>query len=145
MSITRQDADTILTRRIGAYLEQANMTANGSVNPYLTDPLRWALYMLGVASASYTAVTDTDLQNVAAASVDALLDLAELRSLEAVLTNFTNVTTRVGQVSEDRSDLGDRIRTAIEDKRKRVAAIYDGLLAHPLDGSASSGVRIVAL
>lgn len=145
MSITRQDVDTILTRRIGAYLEEASMTASGSVNPYLTDPIRWALYMLGVSTASYTAVTDADLGNVAGTAVDALLDLSELRALESVLTNYTNVTTKVGQVEESRSDLGARIRTAIEDKRKRVAAIYDGLLAHPLDGAASSSVRVVSL
>lgn len=146
MSITRQDVEQVMDRRIGAAMTLADMsTSTGEINPWLTDPLRWALYMLGYDSASVVSVTDTDLADVPAGAYDALLDLCELRALEAVRTNYTDVTTRVGQVQESRSDYLVALAATIKDKRATIASIHDDLLVHPLSPDGGSGVRIVAL
>lgn len=147
MTITRQDVEQVMDRRVGAAMELAGMsTGDGNINPWLTDPLRWALYMLGYTSTSIVAVTDSDLADVPAGAVDALLDLCELRTLEAVRTNYIDVTTRVGQVSEDKSDYATALTAMIEDKRKQVAGVHDALLVHPLTATGgSSTVRIIAL
>lgn len=147
MTLTRQDVETVMGRRIGAAMEMVSMTTgDGDINPWLTDPLRWALYMLGYTTTSVIAVTDDDLANVPGALDDAVLDLCELRTLESVRTNYVDVTTRVGQVSEDKSDYATALATLIDDKRRQVAGVYDAVLVHPLsaDGGSSS-VRIVAL
>lgn len=146
MTITRVDAEQILDRRIGAFLAEAGMNAlQDGINPWLTDPLRWALYMLGIESASVVAVTDADLSAIVRSQVDALLDLAELKALEAILTNFTGVDTRVGQVEEDRASLGVQIRQIADRKRKHIASVYADLLAHPLEQVSSTSVRLVSL
>ncbi len=146
MSITRQDIEQVMDRRIGAALTLAGMTTgDGNINPWLTDPLRWALYMLGYDATSVVSVTDSDLADVPAGAYDALLDLCELRALEAVRTNYTDVTTRVGQVEEDRSDYLTALAATIKDKRSTIASIHDDLLKHPLSPDGGSGVRIVAL
>ncbi|MEY4075386.1 MAG: hypothetical protein RJA29_2743 [Pseudomonadota bacterium] len=116
------------------------------VNPWLTDPLRWALSMLGVESASVSAVTDADLSGVQRSQVDALLDLAELRALEAVQTNLVSVETWVGEVKEDPSAFTQNLASIIVTKREQIAARYGALLARPLDPSVSAkSARLIAL
>ncbi len=121
------------------------MSVQDGVNPWLTDPLRWALSMLGIESASIVAVTDTDLANVGRNQVDALLDLAELRALESVLTNLVDVKVTAGPLSVNSSELPDRLATIITAKRDAVRAMYGRLLVAPLDGADETFVRLRVL
>lgn len=146
MSITRAEVEQIITKRLGALLAEAGMdTLQSGVNPWLTDPLRWALYMLGIETASVVSVDDTDLAAVQRHQVDALLDLCELKTLEAISTNYTDVDTKVGAVYEYRAALGTQIRQIADRKRMQIAALYADLLAHPLEPASSAGIRLVAL
>lgn len=145
MTITRIEIEQVLDRRLGSFLTEAGMTVQDGVNPWLTDPLRWSLYMLGRESASIVAVVDADLEGVPRSQVDALLDLCELKALEAILTNYTGVDTRVGQVQEDRAALGAQMRQIADRKRKHIASLYGHLLAHPLEQTSDTTVRLVAL
>lgn len=145
MSITRTQAEQILQLRIGSFLEEAEMSVQDGVNQWLTDPLRWALSMLGIETASVVAVTDADLSGVQRSQVDALLDLAELRALEAVQTNLASVTTWVGPVKEDPSKFTENLAAMIQAKRTQIAARYGALLVRPLDPSAGKRVQLVAL
>jgi hypothetical protein len=135
MSITRAQAEQILQYRIGGYLEDAGMTADDSPNPWLTDPLRWALAMLGIATASIVDVTDADLAAVTTTQTDALLDLAELRALEAVQTNLIGAETWVGPIKEDTSRTVEALAAIIATKRRQVAQNYGSLLVLPVDSS----------
>jgi len=145
MSITRIDAEQILNRRIGGFLAEAGMTVDSGVNPWLTDPLRWALAALGVESASVVAVTDADLAVLDAAKVDALLDLTELKALEAVQTNLTAVDVTAGPLQERRSQLADRLGEMIAERRKTYGTRYAALLSVPLtDGAPKrAGLRVL--
>ena len=145
MSITRVDAEQILDRRLGAFLAEAGMTSSSGVNPWLTDPLRWALSALGVESASMVAVTDDDLAALDAAKVDALLDLTELKALEAVQTNLTSVDVTAGPLQERRGQLGDRLGEMVREKRKICAARYGQWLSMPLTDDAPRRASLRAL
>jgi hypothetical protein len=80
-------------------------------------------------------VTDADLAPVTAAQTDALLDLAELRALEAVQTNLIGAETWVGPIKEDTSRTVEALAAIIATKRKQVAQNYGSLLALPVDSS----------
>lgn len=145
MSITRIEVEQVLDRRLGNFLAEASMTSDSGVNPWLTDPLRWALYMLGIETASIVTVTDADLEAVQRSQVDALLDLCELKALEAVQTNYKSITTWVGAVKEDPASFVENLASMILVKRKHVAALYGALLAHPLEQASDTTVRLVSL
>ena len=145
MTITRYEIEQILSRRIGGYLTVASMTSDSGVNPWLTDPLRWALSTLGYVTASITAVTDSDLSGVAEALTEALLDLTELRALEAVQTNLTAVDVTAGPLGERRSQLADRIGEMVTERRKVYGSRYASLLVAPLSGDAPKLASMAAL
>ena len=145
MTITRYEIEQILSRRIGGYLTVASMTSDSGVNPWLTDPLRWALSTLGYVTASITAVTDSDLSGVAEALTEALLDLTELRALEAVQTNLTAVDVTAGPLGERRSQLADRIGEMVTERRKVYGSRYTSLLVAPLSGDAPKLASMAAL
>ena len=125
MTITRYEVEQVLDRRLGNFLAEASMTSDSGVNPWLTDPLRWALYMLGIETASIVTVTDVDL--------------------EAVQTNYKSITTWVGAVKEDPASFVENLASMILAKRKHVAALYGALLAHPLEQASDTTVRLVSL
>lgn len=146
MSITRIEVEQVLARRLGGFLAEADMDAlQDGVNPWLTDPLRWALAALGYTVASITAVTDSDLAGVETAHTEALLDLTELRTLEAVQTNLTSVDVTAGPLSERRSQLADRIGEMVTERRKVYGNRYAGLLVAPLSGDAPKRATLAAL
>lgn len=146
MSITRAEVEQIITKRLGAFLVEAGMdTLQGGINPWLTDPMRWALYMLGIETASVISVDNADLTAVQRHQVDALLDLCELKTLETISTNYTDVDTKVGAVYEYRAALGTQIRQIADRKRTQIISLYGELLAQPLEPVSSTGVRLVAL
>ena len=136
----------MLARRLGGFLAEADMDAlQDGVNPWLTDPLRWALSTLGYVTASITAVTDSDLSGVAEALTEALLDLTELRALEAVQTNLTAVDVTAGPLGERRSQLADRIGEMVTERRKVYGSRYASLLVAPLSGDAPKLTGMAAL
>ena len=146
MTITRIEVEQVLGRRLGAFLAEAGIsTIQDGVNPWLTDPLRWALSALGYVTAGITAVTDGDLAAVAAAHTDALLDLTELRALEAVQTNLTAVDVTAGPLGERRSQLADRIGEMVAERRKVYGNRYASLLVAPLSGDAPKLASMAAL
>lgn len=143
MSPSVIEVSAVLTRRCGAYMTAASLTADTGA---LIDPVRWALAALGLTPASIAAVTDADLAGVAATEmVDALLDLAEIRLLETCLTNLTAVTTRAGNVSQDFSDWAKTLQALIPRKRSDAGRRFGHLLALPLDGAGDKPVRMKAL
>ena len=145
MTITRIEIEQVLDRRLGSFLTEAGMTVQDGVNPWLTDPLRWALTALGYSVASIVAVDNDDCAAVADAHIDALLDLTELRTLEAVQTNLTSVDVTAGPLGERRSQLADRIGEMVTERRKVYGNRYASLLVAPLSGDAPKLASMAAL
>ncbi len=141
MALTRANADTILLRRVAGLMDKAGIDSDGAAGTLtLGDGLAWAMRMLGYTPASYLTVVDGDLDDVASSSVDALLDLAELRTLESIGTMYASVTSKVGPLEERLSDLAGTIQALLVRKRAMVAAMHGHLLVYPLDETADTTV-----
>lgn len=144
--LTRAAIERVLVARLGAMLGAAGLEQSvvGN-NDALADPLAWGLRQLGYQPAALDTVVDADLIAVAAAHVDALLDLAELRTLESILTNYTQVDSKVGQVSESAGQLLDQLRNIAPAKRAAVQAAHGRYLIAPLTEETSRSVRLWAV
>lgn len=136
-ALTRTDADALLTRRVSGYLTKASITG-AAATLTLGDGLGWGLRMLGYSPASHVTVTDTDLLSVT--TIDALLDLAELRTLESVSTMFSGTTVKVGPLEDRLSDFAKTLGETVASKRAAAAAMHGHLLAQPLTETADTTV-----
>lgn len=126
MALTREEVEVILIGRVGKLLTAAGLdgaTQDGT-NADLTDALASAARRIGVPLASLAALTDADLSALADSDLDQYLSLAELALLEKALGNYDLVNIRVGQRSEDLSDLAARLERAIERKRALLLTLY---------------------
>lgn len=120
--LTVSNATEELETRVTGYTDKANaITGEGKIISY-PSCMAWACRQLGVDIAQLRAVTDGELADIA--QVDAFLDLSELRILESVQTNLSDVTTKVGPVSEDWNDLSKRLADLISQKRSNIAYQY---------------------
>lgn len=144
MAYTRNQVEGVLTKRLSGFLARANMAASAP-NAHLTDPIGWALRLLGYSTAALDAVTDADLLPVTSVHIDALLDLAELRTAESILLNLDAVDITAGPVKTEWSDLRVDLLKFLPAKRGNVSAMWGDLLETPLDGDAPRSVRLVAL
>jgi hypothetical protein len=126
MALTRATIEAVLIRRCGSLLTALGLdgTTAGGTNADLNDPIGWALRQMGVVLTTALTVADVDVELVASADYDQLLDLAELRTLETLLTHPDLVTVRVDDLQKNWSDLGKRIETAITRKRAQMARDY---------------------
>jgi len=117
---TRAQAETVLVRRVGRYLTLAGLdgTTNNGTNADLADPIAWALRKLELPVADPTNPSTGEV--AATTRVDALFDLAELRTLENILGNLSLVTATVGPRTEHYNDLAKRLGEMIPRKRKAI-------------------------
>lgn len=144
--ITRPDVDHVLQRRLAGYLKRAEMESDApGDNEHLTDPLGWAMRLLGYSPALLADVTDDDLATVSMAHIDALLDLAELRTMESIVTNLDDVNITTGPIKTEWSALRSDLLKLLPERRKIVQAMWGHLLEVPLDGDAPTAVRLVAV
>lgn len=133
---TLADVQAVVTDRCGALLAEARTATGDATKPSVDQCIGWAVRMLGYTTASILAPVTAEVTAVAGSHVDALLDLAELRTLESILTNLNSVDLTTGPVSEDLSDLPDRVAKIAETKRRNVATMWGRYLATPLDSTA---------
>jgi hypothetical protein len=93
-------------------------------NADLNASIGWAIRQAGGTVSAPSLVTSTDAQTVADADYDLLLDLAELRTLESVLANFSGVDKKAGPVELKSSQLGERIERRIAQLRAWLSSEY---------------------
>lgn len=129
------DVQAVVGDRCGALLAEARAATGDPTKPSVDQCIGWALRMLGYSTASILAPVSGEVTAVAALHVDALLDLAELRTLESILTNLSGVDLTTGPVTEDLSDLPDRLAKLIPEKRKAIGLMWGKYLAQPFDPS----------
>jgi hypothetical protein len=117
---TRAKYEAVLIRRLGASLTAASLdgtTVNGT-NADLNDPLGYATRKLGGTVSDVSSVVDADLSTISSDfGVDALLDVAELRTLENILGNYTLVDISAGPERESLS----QVATATEKRAERLS------------------------
>jgi hypothetical protein len=134
MTITRSAVLTVLDHRCGAFLTEARKMTGDPTKPNEEQCIGWAVRLLGYTTASLTDCVDGDLSPIPDAKADALLDLAELRTLESVQTNLTQVSSTTGPLRDEWNDLSKRLADIIGHKRANIAAQHGISLDKPLDG-----------
>jgi hypothetical protein len=123
MTITRAQAETVLTKRCGPMMTAAAMdgTTNNGTNDDLNDPLGWAVVQLGGSVSDITDVTDSDVGSVDVTDERYILDMAEYRLLGNILSNLTLVDIKAGPRSESLSQLATRLEKRVERLEKQLA------------------------
>ena len=130
---TLNDVLAVIDDRVGVMLSEARLATGDNSKPSIEACIGWAVRMLGYTTASIRYPEETEVQAVATVHVDALLDLAELRTLESVLTNLNQVDLTTGPVSERLGQLPQRLADLVPKKRQLVALQWGKYLAEPLD------------
>ena len=133
MAITKVAVNSVIDDRCGAFLSEARRMTNDPTKPSIGQCIGWAVRALGYTTASLTDVTDSDLSAVPDIKADALLDLAELRTLQSIETNLTMVTSTTGPVSDQWNDLSKRLADIIPRKQALIMAQHGIALDKPLD------------
>ena len=138
--LTRANVESILVQRIGGWLANASLpvTIVGS-NAAINDPLGYAIRIAGGTVASYALVADADVATVADADLDKMLDVAELRALENVLSNFALVDAKAGPVEAKSSQFADRLERTIARLRNQLAIRYG------IESSATMTTGVISL
>jgi hypothetical protein len=130
---TLGEVTAVIDDRCRALLAEARAATGDPTKPSVAQCIAWATRMLGYPTASLLGADNDEVGAVDSMKVDALLDLAELRTLESILTNLTGVDLTTGPVSEDISDLPDRIQKLIPEKRKAIGLMWGRYLVQPFD------------
>lgn len=126
MTITRANLEFAIVADLGAWMAQAGLaiTTVGS-NASLNSPIGWAIRTSGGTTTVPSAVTDADILTVpSTVYYDQLVDLAELKTLEAVYQSYTKVDVK-DLTSEKKSDqLRAAIWAMLKAKRDLIADTY---------------------
>lgn len=134
MALTRTDVETILISRCGLWMTAADLdgvTRNGT-NADLNDPIATGLRRAGYSVASAAFVTDSDVGAIADDDLDKVLDLAELRLLENVESNYDDVDIAAAERSESLGQIARQIAgriSRLEAKIQRVYGVGQGSLS----------------
>jgi len=123
MSLTRAQAEQVILRRVANFFEVVGLdyqTKDGS-NVDLNDPIASDLRNFAIFPDDHALVDDDDLASLADEDTQQFFDIAELRSLESALNQYTKVDLKVGPRSEAFSDLQKSME-------KRIAKMKDTLM-----------------
>lgn len=122
---TRADIEQELVSRAEAWLVSAGLAVTyAGANADLNAPIGWAIRTAGGSVVAPSLVTSDDVATVPTADYDFFLDLAELRTLQSILANFSGVDKKAGPVELKSSQLGDRIAKRISQLEYWLAAQY---------------------
>jgi len=112
--------------RLGPYLKRVGLdgTVADGTNFALRGPIQRAIWSLGLSTADPIAVLDADVAGVAGLTLERLLDVAELKALEACWGNWPEVDQQAGEERQDLSQLADRLERRIRFLSDRTAGPY---------------------
>ncbi len=130
--MTRAVTDPLILSRVGTFLRKVGKdgtTVNGT-NTDLSQILAWSVRRMGGTTASLAACSDLELSTIN--SDDALLDLAEIRALELVQSNYVGADIKVGPIWEAGAAFAEQLANMLEAKRKAFDARYGALVYPPL-------------
>jgi hypothetical protein len=123
---TRADIEQELVSRAEAWLTAASMAVTyAGANADLNSPIAWAIRQAGGSVTAPALVTSTDVQTVADADYDKLLDLAELRTLQSILGSYALVDAKAGPVEAKSSQLAERIERRIAELKAWLKSEYN--------------------
>lgn len=118
-TLTRQQADSILTGRRGKQLAIVGLDATA-----LTEPIRAGLAAVGIHPDDPSNPGDDDLAKVEPELVPMFLDIAELQTLELVLGNWDRVDESAGGDSQGWGRFFFFLNRQAEALRQKVRDLY---------------------
>jgi hypothetical protein len=125
MALTRAQLETILVGNLGAWLAAADLAVTfAGTNADLAYPMASAIVDAGYDVADMSSPTDAELAIVPDSARRKVIDLAELRTLEAILQNYDGTDLTAGPVKIEDDDLGQRIERRIAAKRTSIYLLY---------------------
>jgi len=145
-SLTRADVESVLIRRAGKLMTKVGLdgvTISGA-NLDLNDPIRRAARQIGVTVSDPILVADADLASLVCWQVEYLLDVAELRLLESIWENWTEVSQAVSLGKIEAQQLADRIEKRIDKLEERIRKPYGRNIGLVSGGSIRHGRHIPA-
>jgi hypothetical protein len=131
-ALTRAQFESVLILRRGPMIVGCCMSANPGADPspraYLGDPIATALECLGFQVQDPTNPADPEVAPVSNGRPRRqAFDLAELRLIESVIGNFSQVTYRSGSEGQDLTDFRKDAQAQLEWKRLQVHQDYPEL------------------
>lgn len=129
---TRADIEQEVVSRAEAWLAAAGLAVTyAGANADLNAPIGWAIRQAGGAVGAPSLVTSDDVATVTDTDYDKLLDLAELRTLQNVLSNLRSVDKKAGPAEIKSSQLAERVE-------RRIAQLNTWLLSEYGIGGSST-------
>ena len=123
--------------RTGPWLTLAGLsTATDGTNPDLVGPIGRAIRTVGGSTASLGVVTQPDIDSIPAHRLDAMLDYAEVYTLEAASSALTDASQH-GHVRSLDLEVFDGSSTMLADRIKR---LWDRLAAYGIVPEGAGGI-----
>lgn len=115
MTITRANIEQEIVQRCGGLMSAAGLAVTfAGANASLNSPIGAAIRQLGGTVANISLVTDADVATVDADDLDALLAVAELRTLKNIKQNYALVDISEGPHRESLSQVIANLDSSIK-------------------------------
>lgn len=125
MSLTREQVESTLFRRLGPSMARADMeTLHDGEGPSFADPIGWALRELEYPNADVTDPTSAEVSAVTDADLDWFLDLAQWRLLDNIIGNLDDSDERLGPSGQWNSQFADQMQEHQAHLEDRLRARY---------------------
>jgi len=121
---TTAEVKTYVQERIAFWLDRLGWTTDN-----LDAPIAWSVQALGYDTDAFNSATDGNLAELPESYTAALVDLTEYRSLQMILQNFSEVTVKVGDISQSIKELRDTLTYLVEQKLEEILAQHGTKLA----------------
>lgn len=137
--MNRANVESVLIGRCGALLAAVGLDSNtvDGTNSDLNDPIWFALNRCGYGVTDISAVSDTDISQVDDEDTAAMLDIAELRTLETARNNAISlVDITIGPRRESLSQLSTQLEKSIASKRAQIMLEHGSLFGTGLQAGS---------
>ena len=125
MTATRATIETLIVRRCRNLMDAVGFALTyAGANDDLNDPIGWAIRQKGGTVLNAVSVSDADVANIADADFDALIDLAEYRTLVNIKGNYALVDVKAGPYSESLSQNASNLEQLIARKWAYIQSAY---------------------
>lgn len=120
--------EEVVMNRIGGMVAQAREITGDASKPSILESTAWAMRRMGYTTATVTEATDSELEGVATAHVDVILDLTELRTLRSIPGNMPAADIVQGPMQTKLSGLLGAVEAMIKRRSDEVAADHAAIM-----------------
>ena len=144
--MNRAEIEVVIIRRCKGYMDRTglNTTTTDGSNGDCNDSIASALPFVGLTPTDRTSVVDADLSSLSGVTLEAYLDVVELRMLESVWARLYQVDTTAGPRRESLGQLRKDLSERLKDLRNRIQRQWAPYLDIPIEaGVGAAKVRAI--